>query len=279
MKAIISHDVDHISALEHAKDAIIPKFLARNSIELALGSISVKEYGLRIREVFANKWHHIEAVMDFDRRHSVESTFFVGVANGKGLSYPLDLAQCWIKNIAGNNFDVGVHGIAFDNAQDVKREFETFKKISGKNSFGIRMHYLRRNEHTLEYLADAGYLFDSTDSGIKTHYSQGGMVEFPLNIMDSTCLYLGKSFQSASLREITGSAQKLLDEALEKKLSYLTIVSHDRYFGGSFSRATDWYIWLVEYLAKNNIPFISFRDAVKEVSPETTVSREACEHG
>lgn len=65
MKIIISHDVDHITAWEHRKDLIIPKFLVRNTIELTIGSITGKEYLLGFSSLFKNKWHNVKDLIDF----------------------------------------------------------------------------------------------------------------------------------------------------------------------------------------------------------------------
>lgn len=47
MKAIIFHDIDHITVTEHLlSDLIVPKFLIRRNLELALGKISFAEYVL-----------------------------------------------------------------------------------------------------------------------------------------------------------------------------------------------------------------------------------------
>ncbi len=37
MKIIISHDVDHITVLEHNRDLIIPKFIVRSFLYKGLG--------------------------------------------------------------------------------------------------------------------------------------------------------------------------------------------------------------------------------------------------
>ena len=48
IKVIISHDVDHITAWEHSKDLIIPKFVARMFVEHGLGYISRCEVKSRL---------------------------------------------------------------------------------------------------------------------------------------------------------------------------------------------------------------------------------------
>ncbi|HRH64142.1 MAG TPA: hypothetical protein PLI68_12530, partial [Bacteroidia bacterium] len=83
MKAIISHDIDHISVSEHLlKDTIIPKFLIRNLIELGTGKIGLAEFGLRHLDLVKNKWQNIEELIAFNKQHGIPSSFFIGVQNG-----------------------------------------------------------------------------------------------------------------------------------------------------------------------------------------------------
>ena len=128
MKIIISHDVDHITVWEHRRDLIIPKFLTRNVIELTSGAISGKECCLRFINLYKNKWHNIEELIDFDGKEYISSTFFIAVDNALGLHYSLKDAEFWIKKILQNKFDVGLHGIAFDDFKDIKNEYNIFKK-------------------------------------------------------------------------------------------------------------------------------------------------------
>ena len=185
MKIIISHDVDHITVWEHKKDIIIPKFLVRNMIELMSGAISGKEGCLRFADLFKNKWHNIEELIDFDRKEHIQSTFFIAVAKGLGLSYSLKDAEFWINRILNERFDVGLHGIAFDDYKKIKGEYKTFKEISKMNEFGIRMHYLRNSQNTLRYLSKANHVFDSTLFELQNPFRIDQLWEFPLHIMDS----------------------------------------------------------------------------------------------
>ncbi|MDP8205802.1 MAG: hypothetical protein P9L92_03985 [Candidatus Electryonea clarkiae] len=138
IKAIVSHDVDHLTTWEHYKDLIIPKYIIRNSIQLLSGGISLGEWTNMLGDLLSKEWNNIEEVMSFDKEHGVPSTFFLGVNNGLGLSYSVSSAEKWVARILANDFDVGVHGIAFDDLASIQREFQTFKTISGLHSFGIR---------------------------------------------------------------------------------------------------------------------------------------------
>jgi len=265
MKVIISHDVDHITVLEHNKDLIIPKFLVRSSVELINKSISVKEYLWRLKDILNNKWQNLEELMKFDKENGINSTFFIGVSNGLGLSYSLESAQHWIKNILKEGFDVGVHGIACSNFDNMKKEFEVFKQISGKEKIGIRMHYLRSDKTTLELLSKIGYYFDSTLYGLDNPFKIGNLWEFPLCMMDGYIIYKNSRFQNQNLKQVKDSTKEIIEEAFKRNLKYFTILFHDRYFSDSFWTWKEWYIWLIEYLKENKIEFITFKEAIEEI--------------
>jgi hypothetical protein len=153
MKVIFSHDIDHLTVKEHLSDTIIPKFIIRNKIELFTGKISFKEFNLRIKKLFKNKLNNIEELIKYNEKHDIPGTFFIGVNNGVGLNYSLELASEWISFITKSGVDCGVHGIAYDKYEDVKKEYDLFKSISGLTDFGIRMHYLRNDKNTFSNLS------------------------------------------------------------------------------------------------------------------------------
>ncbi len=263
MKIIISHDIDHITVKEHFTDTIIPKFIIRNKIELLSGKISFKEFMLRLNKLFKNKWNNIEELMEYNYKHSIPGTFFIGVNTGVGLNYSLDLSEQWIKKIVGNGVDCGVHGIAYDNFEDVKKEYDTFKKLSGLDSFGIRMHYLRNDDKTFQNLAKAGYLFDTTDYGIKKHYKIGKMHEFPLHIMEGYELEAGKKWQSKSTKQAVESAISKINDAEKAGIEFLSILFHDRYFDNSFLSWKNWYKEVTDYCRVQGYEFVNYRKAIE----------------
>ena len=189
MKLIVSHDVDHITAWEHKRDLILPKFVVRNFIEYELGYISGSEVRKRLRSILHNKWQNLDELMVFDRAHGVPSTFFLAVNNGKGLSYSVDAAGFWVRRILKKGFGVGLHGIGYKNLSSIKSEYETFKRLSGLKKFGIRMHYLMNSKETIKFFNQVEYLFDSTLYEMRNPYKIGNLWEFPLHIMDGYLLF------------------------------------------------------------------------------------------
>ncbi len=265
MKVIISHDVDHITVKEHLTDTIIPKFIVRNNIEWFSGKVSFKEKLNRFGNLFKNKWQNINEITDFNQKNDVPATFFVGVDNGVGLNYSIDLAEKWIKEIVKRGVDCGVHGIKYQTAEEVKQEYDLFKEISGLDNFGIRMHYLRNDKTTFNHLAKAGYIFDSTDYGIKRHYKIDEMYEFPLHIMEGYELENGKKWQSQTAEQAIKSTIQKIKEAEKEGIEYLTILFHDRYYDDSFVSWKKWYHEVIMYCKANGYSFVDYREAIAEI--------------
>ncbi len=241
----------------------IAKFIARMHIELVLGKISIKEFWLRYADIFKNKWNNIVELIDFNEKNNIPATFFIGVNNGLGLSYGIDLAEKYTKMILSRGFDCGVHGIAFEHEDDIKKEYDTFKNISGQENFGVRMHYLKKNIKTLQKLARAGYIFDSTDYGIKNHYKINNMIEFPLYIMDVYEIEGRKKYQSTDLEKALKSSIKKIKEAQSLNMEYLTMLFHTRYFNDSFKTWKDWYIQITKYCRSEGFEFVNYKQIIR----------------
>ena len=268
MKIIVSHDVDHLTVFEHLSDLIIPKFLIRGFIELGLGYITLQEMYLRVKEILKNRWNHIEELLEFDKSNGVNSTFFFGVEKGRGLAYSKNLAAEYIKLVLDKGFDVGVHGIAYNNFKEMKKEYEIFKKLSGLDSFGIRMHYLKLAKNTLNDLEKIGYLYDSTLYKNTNPYKIGNIWEFPLHIMDGYII-LGKNrWQSINLKKAMDLTKKIIEQLFNENIRYLTILFHDRYFSDAFYTWKEWYINTILFLKKNGFSFVNYRQAIKELENE-----------
>jgi len=262
MKAIISHDIDHITVSEHFfRDLIIPKFIFRMKLELLTGKISAREYLLRWGEIFKNKWQNIDELISFNNASGIPNSFFMAVNKGIGLKYSNDLALIWIDQMKTRNCEIGNHGICFENLIDVIMEKHIFSKLSSLPNMGIRMHYLKKTENTLSYLSRAGYVFDSSTQEFKNPYKIGAMWEFPIQIMDGWIIQNERRWQTSNLVKAKDETKIIINKAFEQKLDYITIVFHDRYFNKGFKTWLEWYMWLVDYLNQNDIEFINFGTA------------------
>ena len=272
MKAIVSHDIDHIKVWEHlTKDVIIPKFIVRSEIELFTGKISISEFSNRIGDLFRNRWHRVPELIKFNAEMNVPATFFIGVENGVGLSYSLSNSTDMMKLILNEDAVLGIHGIAYDNQSEIDREKKIFAENAGLKNFGIRMHYVRMTERTLGLLNNAGYTYDSSLHGMINPYKVGNMWEFPFQIMDGWVIENGKAWQSRNLQQSIDATKIIIEEANQKGIQYLGIDFHDRYFSNSFVTWKKWYEWIIAYLHENKIEMVNFDQAIKELESKESM--------
>ena len=265
MKAIISHDIDHITVWEHWSDGIIPKYLARTNIEYVTGKISLNEYVSRHGDFFTNKWQNIRELVAFNKQQNVPNSFFIAVANGLGLSYSLANSTFWIQELQRLGCEVGLHGIAYESIEKIQQEKKLFQSLSGQSTFGIRMHYVRKTNQTLELLSEAGYSYDSTEHDFKNPYKKKNMWEFPFQFMDGWLIEKSRRWQTESLNQAKENTKALLDKVYENKLSYIGIDFHDRYFSKTHQTWLDWYMWIIDYLKQNGIQCVNFKSAIEEL--------------
>lgn len=263
MKVIISHDVDHLFRNDHYKDLIYPKLWVRSTLELLKGKYGLSEWFYRMLTPFSKTRHHIPELIEFDRAHGIESTFFFGMENGLGMSYSVEVAKEVIQYVVEQGFDVGVHGIAYNSETDIYSEFNRMKEILKRDNFGIRTHYVRFDDTTFNYFNKSGYLFDSSEfdkeksTSIKRPYKVGKLWEFPLVMMDG--------YLPLKLIEKKEATLKLIEQASSENIPYLTILFHDYQFCKGYKTEKEWYIWLIEWLEENEYEFISYRNAIKEL--------------
>ncbi|MBU0489667.1 MAG: hypothetical protein KKD31_17120 [Bacteroidetes bacterium] len=270
MKVIISHDVDHLTVGEHAfRDGIITKFVVRFHIELFAGKISFAEYFLRVGSLLRNKWQHIEELIEYNKEMEIPATFFFGMNQGKNLQYSKERASPYIKMVVENGFDAGVHGIAYNDVAVMNEEYENFRKISGVEQFGIRMHYLRNDMHTLQFMEECGYKFDSSIMEFSKPYKRKAMWEFPLHVMDGVVMCGNRRWQVNSSLVAIEETKQAFFRAKDGGLPYFTILFHDRYFSNAHKSWKDWYVGITQWLAGEGVEFVSFLQAVTESENKT----------
>ena len=270
MKVLVSHDVDHIGFYEHMFDGIAEKFFIRSFLELAIGRISFGTLHERIRRSRKNSWNNIEAILDFDSNNGIPSTFFVGVSNGLGLSYGFEDAVRTIQLIQRFGFDVGVHGIAFDDPILVKKEHDKFLAATGKGDFGIRLHYLRLSSTTKSLLNQAGYLYDATELRFGGPSMEDNLVELPITVMDGRLLEQ-KPFgvQVCDFELVMDRTRRIIETAETSGSNYFSLLFHDRYFSSEYPFWKRWYIQTILLLKSKGHEFVSHRDtALSMISKE-----------
>lgn len=262
MKIIISHDVDHVSIHEHwFKDLFIWKFLFKTILYTMTGRLSFRVGLRRLCAFFCSRFQNLDEVMTFDRQFRVPSTFFVGMRTGLGMSYSRDAARQVVEHVRREGFAVGVHGMAFEEAQFINEEYDRFVAIVGEDlTFGVRNHYLRRGAHTSALQRAAGYSFDSTEYALKPPYKVGGLIEFPVCLMDSYVL----SDCRNDVEDVKKRTLAAFAEGERLKLPCFTIIFHDVYFSELFPDHQAWYRWLVQYV-REHYDLTDFAHAIEEM--------------
>ena len=265
MRIIISHDVDHLYPSDHIfTDLIFPKLWIRSFKELIKGKISFQTFYYRLISIFEKRLNRIPEIIEFDKKFNIPSVFFFGMDNILGMSYKKNKATPWIRFILEKGFDAGVHGVEFENVNKMNDEFNNFQAISNLSSFGIRTHYVRYNNQTLQKLSNIGYLFDSSEFNktfieLKSPYKIGNMWEFPLYIMDG---YVIKD-KLVIAKELT---IKTLDEAKFKGIEYFTFLFHDyMYNEKTYPIQKTYYEWFINYCKSQYIEFVSYKTAIDEL--------------
>ena len=163
MKIIVSHDVDNLTRKEHKKDLIVIKMIIRAFLELFLFRINLSTFVSRLGCIFKNNFTNIEELVKFDVKYNTKATYFFATSNDNTLAYKAEAAKKHVQFIQKHNLNVGIHGIAYNDFNEMKKEYDKFNKIHNTENIGIRMHYLRRDKNTFSYMKNIGYALDTTE--------------------------------------------------------------------------------------------------------------------
>jgi hypothetical protein len=263
MKIILSHDIDHLNWKEHYfKDLYLQGALYRNTIGLLRGDIS---WGLYIKRLKCwGRIHRIPEIIEFYDREELKANFFFGMDKALHLSYNYKNAKPLILDLFNKGHKVGVHGIAFNDAKRIHTEYERFKELSALDQFGIRTHYLRLDTNSLTLFDQQGYLYDSSIEVLSEPYQINNMWEFPISIMDASLV--DKSQLNQDLEIWKSNTKSKIDMALKKGIPYFVINFHDLYYSSKFPIIKAWFEWLIKELKSNNFEFITFEEALIELS-------------
>ena len=256
----ISHDVDTLSVKEHGFDVVMLKSMASAYFEFLFGYRTLKSsflYTLACVKciLFGSEdpLYNIEEWIQLEKK--LPSTFYFALENGSGIKYSREQVKSCI-NLLQNDFEIGVHGQSYLMSDAIKNEFVNFTKIAGKKPSGMRMHYLRLDKKTWEFLENAEYVYDSTygyshmigyKSGTVMPYIvpeiSGTLVEIPLHVMDTTLFNI--FYMNLSLEEGIFASEKAIKE-VKKYNGILSVLIHQRSITKHFMRYRNWYMWLRE---------------------------------
>jgi hypothetical protein len=107
-----------------------------------------------------------------------------------------------IKYLTDCGCEIGLHGIdSWIDPEQGRVEKSSVTGTTNQSEIGIRMHWLYFNDRTPQYLSQAGFLYDSSLGYNKTigfkngtvqifaHFNTDGLMELPLNIMDTALFF------------------------------------------------------------------------------------------
>jgi len=292
----LTHDVDHASIRRHKFDHTMFGFLYRAT----LGSLfNVVRGRLPWRKMFTN-WAAAAKLpfiyfgiakdiwLQFDRYVEIEkgnpSTFFVLPFEGdpgrssegrapwaRASRYDASHIASKIPRLTSAGCEIGLHGIdAWLDSSKGREEAKRITRFSGKETAGVRMHWLYWNEDSPVVLEDGGFPYDSTVGyndtiGYRAGTSQvykplqaSRILELPLHIMDTALFYPNRL--DLSPREARKRVSSILDNA-GRLGGAVTINWHDRSIAPE-RLWDDFYVELLNDLETRGAWFVTAAQAV-----------------
>jgi hypothetical protein len=182
-----------------------------------------------------------------------------------------DLGE-WTKRLQDEGCELGLHGIdAWHSVEQGRVESERISSVTKKNSIGIRMHWLLRDENTYRVLDDSGFAYDSTDGYNETIGYRAGttqvfrpfgtrrLLELPMHIQDGSLFYSNRL--DLSEHEAWERCGRMIEDT-SKLGGVLTLLWHDRSHGPERFWG-DFYARLVGELRTMNVWFGSAGQVVE----------------
>ena len=257
MKIILSHDVDHLSGLEHWRDVYWPGLWLRSTKALLQRRMDPAQFFWRCWPI--QRLERISEVLEADRSVGGKPTFFFGMSNGLRLSYSHYQVKPYLQFLQEEKVSIGIHGMAFCDLALMRKEFNSFQELAGREPVGIRNHYLRTCENTLNNMDELGYHFDSTSYEVAAPRKIGSMWEFPITLMDVS---LGIDSDLESMKR---QSMVIYEQALSAEIPYFVLNFHDNYFSASYENLKAWYLWFIKFLSDKHEQ-TSFEQAIKDLA-------------
>jgi peptidoglycan/xylan/chitin deacetylase (PgdA/CDA1 family) len=268
----LSHDVDRVKKTFQCFTHFLKSL--RN---MDLGSAIYQMRSLFLRSHYWNFYK----IMDIERKLGLKSTFFFlnetyPFHPWKISSWRLSLGyydlfepnlQAVIRELDSQGWEVGLHGsyLSFKDLDLLKKEKSDLEDIVGHPVLGVRQHYLNLDQHTWEYQAGAGFLYDASfgftdDIGFKENrfhpfnpISNRNFYVVPLALMDACVM----------------SKRNPLEEAInviklaEEKCACLVLCWHQRVFNEKeFPGYMDMYLRLIEECRRRKAHFSTIGEHV-----------------
>lgn len=258
MKVIISHDIDHLFWTEHLFDTYILGQI-KHSINGGVPSLlkTLKRFG-------RNRLHNLYELNNFNEKKGIRAHYFVGAKKGLNLSYNIKKFEALGNWLIHESNELGLHGQSPSSLSSLLEEKNRIESLFGNTlSNGIRNHYLKKTDSTLEIMSNAGFTFDSTYYGKIEPFKYQNIWEIPLTIMDCYEVEQKKS-HSYNLKK----SHSLLQDCLENKHKYFVINFHDIYYNEAFPHYKKWYESLIQECLNLGLNFTTFSKAVNELESD-----------
>ena len=182
----------------------------------------------KVLEEKYNPYYNIPDVMEIEERYKVRSTFFFRPTyeNGNVEEYA-DV----IKSLIKGGWEIGVHLNNVSSLENVACEKKLVEKVAQVETYGSRVHYLRISLEKLQYIREAGFLYDSSFCFVKNRidtrnmgfFIYKGLIVFPITIMD-TYLF---TYMRINEKDIVRTVNRAVKLALENQVKIITILWHD----------------------------------------------------
>lgn len=241
----LSHDIDFVCPGMLNTAARTIKALKKGQFAQA----SILPFS-RINKTWSPLWN-FRQIMELEENYGAKSTFYFLTLDPGNEDYTFNIEELEGKlgHISDRGWEVGLHGghEAYNNPIEIKSKKQKLEKALKKEVMGYRNHYLRfKTPKTWEFLADAGFSYDSTFGYHDCAGFRNGMchpfspynlntgkeidiLEIPLSIMDTTLF----NQMHLDFNQAWKLTEKLID-TVEFHRGVLTVLWHNTYMQGDY---------------------------------------------
>jgi peptidoglycan/xylan/chitin deacetylase (PgdA/CDA1 family) len=208
----------------------------------------------------------IPEIMCVEERYNFRSTFFFRYKYDNGTL--IDAYKEILGDLFKSRWEIGVHINEAGNLNSILSEKRAVEDILGAKVYGSRVHNLKINIKDLSLLHQAGFKYDSSinfnkydiDARNTGYFNVGGIVEFPITIMD-TYLF---TYMKITEEKVVDCISKALNIGAKNK--FITILWHDcsiKMVGGRM------YPKIIEFLhSKDYLEVVRMIDAYRMIVGE-----------
>lgn len=220
----LTHDIDRLSLIEPS--------VFHGVLSLGRWGVINLCYRLLVKDVsysaaIPNTHSYLRSLIrmvEIEAEMGVRSTFFVCTRShwrgrrpsgkmgpsGRAIGYRIKDLAC-LREFHDAGWEIGLHGVrAFESVELAREEKSTLEDFLSSEVVGHRSHYLYMNEHSIDYLREAGFRYDS--SYFRYTPSQAEGFSYPIEFMDSAII---RDFRPIC-QDITSAIKEIFSLATRK---------------------------------------------------------------